>query len=106
MLQIERARTYVAAEIVPRDQKRTSEKKRNLLPGRNDRVPSSRSKDDARGAARAQIARRATVTGNRAARIAGGRPPAAPMRSDHTSPWAIRRGVTSRSNATWENVEK
>src|SRR5262245_44967775 len=57
-------------------------------------------------AAARQAARRAEVTGRRAARIAGGRPPRAPITSAHAIPRRIRAGVTRKSKATWENVSK
>ena len=51
-------------------------------------------------------ARMAKVTGRRAARIAGGTPPAAPMARAHRIPWAKRAPVTRKSKATWEKVSK
>ena len=50
--------------------------------------------------------RNATVTGSRAAWMAGRRPPAAPMLRAHTRPCASRLGVTRKSNATCEKVLK
>src|SRR5215510_16282888 len=50
--------------------------------------------------------RNATVTGSRAAWMAGRRPPAAPMLSDHQRPCSSRPGVTRKSNATCEKVLK
>ena len=50
--------------------------------------------------------RNATVTGSRAAWMAGRRPPAAPMLSAHTRPCASRLGVTRKLNATCEKVLK
>ena len=45
----------------------------------------------------------ASVTGSRAARIAGSKPPTAPMTNAHTKPCASSGGVTRKSKATWEN---
>jgi len=47
-----------------------------------------------------QEARRATVTGNRAARIAGSRPPAKPMIMDMSRPRKTSSGVTLKLNTT------
>jgi hypothetical protein len=50
--------------------------------------------------------RSASVTGSRAARTAGSKPRRVPMTSAHTRPCPKSRGVTRKSNATWENVLK
>ena len=46
--------------------------------------------------ARRYIARNATVTGTRAARIAGINPPMRPMHNAHTTPSQTSEGVTAR----------
>src|SRR5262249_41991198 len=50
--------------------------------------------------------RNATVTGSRAAWMAGRSPPAMPMISAHKRPCTSRLDVTRKSNATCENVLK
>src|SRR5262249_44598395 len=50
--------------------------------------------------------RNATVTGSRAAWMAGRSPPAVPMLSAHKRPCTSRLDVTRKSNATCENVLK
>ncbi len=55
---------------------------------------------------RAYEMRSATVTGSRAAQIAGSNPPRVPMTSAHTRPCPKSRGVTRKSKGTWENVLK
>ena len=48
-----------------------------------------------------QAARKASVTGSRAARSAGNRPPTRPMPSAHFSPFHSSSGETLNWNTTW-----